>query len=90
MHDFRFQVPLVQNPNKTGLGFSNADLIQCEVDPCTEKKQALWRKTQQRYSKLPDWKLVKKFNITLGFYTATVEGSNITLVWGERSKKYYF
>ena len=54
MHDFRFQVPLVQNPNKTGLGFSNADLIQCEVDPCTEKKQALWRKTQQRYSKLPD------------------------------------
>ena len=45
-----FQVPLVQNQNKSGLGFANTEFIQCEVDSCTEKKQALWRKTQQRYN----------------------------------------
>ncbi|XP_011310393.1 angiogenic factor with G patch and FHA domains 1 isoform X2 [Fopius arisanus] len=39
-------VPLVNNTSKSGLGATNPVV---EMDPNVEKKQALWRKTKERY-----------------------------------------
>ncbi|XP_015117994.1 angiogenic factor with G patch and FHA domains 1 isoform X2 [Diachasma alloeum] len=39
-------VPLVNNTSKSGLGAASPAV---EVDPNVEKKQALWRKTRERY-----------------------------------------
>ncbi|XP_024947856.1 angiogenic factor with G patch and FHA domains 1 isoform X3 [Cephus cinctus] len=45
-------VPLRANHNKVGFGASETTTV--EVDPSTERRQAVWRKTQQRYEKIPD------------------------------------
>lgn len=47
------QVPLTNNPSKTGLG-ATSEFPTIELDSTTEKKQALWRKTQQRYKEITD------------------------------------
>ncbi|XP_076480624.1 angiogenic factor with G patch and FHA domains 1 isoform X3 [Bombus vancouverensis nearcticus] len=46
-------VPLTNNPSKTGLG-ATSEFPTIELDSTTEKKQALWRKTQQRYKEITD------------------------------------
>ncbi|XP_046436350.1 angiogenic factor with G patch and FHA domains 1 isoform X2 [Neodiprion fabricii] len=48
-------VPIVSNHNKAGLGASDAGMVpNLDSDPNTEKKQAMWKKTQQRYQEIPD------------------------------------
>ena len=47
------QVSLTNNPSKTGLGAAS-EFPTIELDSTTEKKQALWRKTQQRYKEITD------------------------------------
>ncbi|XP_066583294.1 angiogenic factor with G patch and FHA domains 1 [Prorops nasuta] len=47
-------VPLSANHNKAGLGAAEAEFSNIELDPNVEKKQALWRKTQQRYNEISD------------------------------------
>lgn len=47
------QVSLTNNPSKTGLG-ATSEFPTIELDSTTEKKQALWRKTQQRYKEISD------------------------------------
>ncbi|XP_012253134.2 angiogenic factor with G patch and FHA domains 1 isoform X1 [Athalia rosae] len=42
-------VPLVSNHNKAGLGASESELPAADKNPKTEKKKAIWKKTQQRY-----------------------------------------
>ncbi|XP_076164349.1 angiogenic factor with G patch and FHA domains 1 isoform X4 [Ptiloglossa arizonensis] len=46
-------IPMTNNPNKTGLG-ATSEFPTIELDSTTEKKQALWRKTQQRYKEITD------------------------------------
>ncbi|XP_017758221.1 PREDICTED: angiogenic factor with G patch and FHA domains 1 [Eufriesea mexicana] len=46
-------VSLTNNPSKTGLG-ATSEFPTIELDSTTEKKQALWRKTQQRYKEITD------------------------------------
>ncbi|XP_043507335.1 angiogenic factor with G patch and FHA domains 1 isoform X2 [Frieseomelitta varia] len=46
-------VSLTNNPSKTGLGAAS-EFPTIELDSTTEKKQALWRKTQQRYKEITD------------------------------------
>lgn len=46
-------VPMTNNPSKTGLGAAS-EFPTIELDSTTEKKQALWRKTQQRYKEITD------------------------------------
>ncbi|PBC34457.1 angiogenic factor with G patch and FHA domains 1 isoform X1 [Apis cerana] len=46
-------VSLTNNPSKTGLG-ATSEFPTIELDSTTEKKQALWRKTQQRYKEISD------------------------------------
>lgn len=40
---------MINNRAKKGLG--NTELPPIEVEPNIEKKQAIWRKTRQRYDK---------------------------------------
>ncbi|XP_046753869.1 angiogenic factor with G patch and FHA domains 1 isoform X2 [Diprion similis] len=48
-------VPIVSNHKKAGLGASDAGMVPTlDSDPNTEKKQAMWKKTQQRYQEIPD------------------------------------
>ncbi|XP_012285397.1 angiogenic factor with G patch and FHA domains 1 isoform X3 [Orussus abietinus] len=47
-------VQVVSNRTKTGLGASDAEISTIEISPGTEKKQALWRKTQQRYKEISE------------------------------------
>ncbi|OAD56442.1 hypothetical protein WN48_03392 [Eufriesea mexicana] len=47
------EVSLTNNPSKTGLG-ATSEFPTIELDSTTEKKQALWRKTQQRYKEITD------------------------------------
>ncbi|XP_076749530.1 angiogenic factor with G patch and FHA domains 1 isoform X2 [Xylocopa sonorina] len=46
-------VSLTNNPCKTGLG-ATSEFPTIELDSTTEKKQALWRKTQLRYKEITD------------------------------------
>ena len=46
-------VSLTNNPSKTGLG-ATSEFPTIELDSTTEKKQALWRKTQKRYKEIPN------------------------------------
>ncbi|XP_076547427.1 angiogenic factor with G patch and FHA domains 1 isoform X2 [Osmia lignaria lignaria] len=46
-------ISLKNNPSKTGLG-ATSEFPTIELDSTTEKKQALWRKTQQRYKEITD------------------------------------
>ncbi|XP_017891349.1 angiogenic factor with G patch and FHA domains 1 isoform X2 [Ceratina calcarata] len=46
-------VSMTNNPSKTGLGAAS-EFPTIELDSTTEKKQALWRKTQQRYKEIND------------------------------------
>ncbi|KAG5325206.1 AGGF1 factor, partial [Pseudoatta argentina] len=42
------------NHNKVGLGSKRTDVPNVELDSNTEKKQAVWRKTQKRYKEILD------------------------------------
>ncbi|XP_053984071.1 angiogenic factor with G patch and FHA domains 1 isoform X3 [Hylaeus volcanicus] len=46
-------IPMTNNPSRTGLG-TTSEFPTIELDSMTEKKQALWRKTQQRYKDITD------------------------------------
>ncbi|KZC06598.1 Angiogenic factor with G patch and FHA domains 1 [Dufourea novaeangliae] len=46
-------VLMTNNPSKTGLGASR-EFPTIELDSTTEKKQALWRKTQRRYKEIAE------------------------------------
>ncbi|XP_076637727.1 angiogenic factor with G patch and FHA domains 1 isoform X1 [Colletes latitarsis] len=46
-------ISVTNNPSKTGLG-APSEFPTIEVYSTTEKKQALWRKTQQRYKEITD------------------------------------
>ncbi|XP_076226466.1 angiogenic factor with G patch and FHA domains 1 isoform X4 [Nomia melanderi] len=46
-------VLMTNNPSKTGLG-ATSEFPTIELDSTTEKKQAMWRKTQQRYKEITD------------------------------------
>ncbi|XP_076379180.1 angiogenic factor with G patch and FHA domains 1 isoform X2 [Megalopta genalis] len=46
-------VLMTNNPSKTGLG-ATSEFPTIELDSTTEKKQALWRKTQRRYKEIAD------------------------------------
>ncbi|XP_078036717.1 angiogenic factor with G patch and FHA domains 1 [Augochlora pura] len=46
-------VLMTNNPSKTGLG-ATSEFLTIELDSTTEKKQALWRKTQRRYKEIAD------------------------------------
>lgn len=48
------QIPIKCVHNKAGLGMSETDVPNVEVDANVEKKQALWRKTQKRYKEIVD------------------------------------
>ncbi|KAK2581737.1 hypothetical protein KPH14_002220 [Odynerus spinipes] len=47
-------ISMSNNPNKSGLGAIEADFPPVELDSNVEKKQARWRKTQQRYNQIND------------------------------------
>lgn len=47
-------VPLISNHCKAGFGAPETDVSTIEVDPSTEKKQAVWRKAQQRFQEIQD------------------------------------
>ncbi|XP_050456396.1 angiogenic factor with G patch and FHA domains 1 isoform X1 [Cataglyphis hispanica] len=47
-------VPIKGNYNKAGIGSSEADFPSIELDSNTEKKQIMWRKTQERYKEIKD------------------------------------
>ncbi|XP_072764551.1 angiogenic factor with G patch and FHA domains 1 isoform X3 [Anoplolepis gracilipes] len=47
-------VPIKANFSKAGIGLSEADFPNIEIDSNTEKKQILWRKTQERYKEIMD------------------------------------
>jgi hypothetical protein len=46
------QVPLASRREKAGLGSSSAELPAVTDDPASERKKALWRKTQKRYQEI--------------------------------------
>jgi hypothetical protein len=46
------QVPLTSRREKAGLGSSSAELQAVTDDPASERKKALWRKTQKRYQEI--------------------------------------
>ncbi|XP_076289060.1 angiogenic factor with G patch and FHA domains 1 isoform X2 [Lasioglossum baleicum] len=46
-------VPITNNPSKTGFG-ATSEFPKIELDSTTEKKQALWRKTQRRYKEITE------------------------------------
>ncbi|XP_072764550.1 uncharacterized protein [Anoplolepis gracilipes] len=48
------EVPIKANFSKAGIGLSEADFPNIEIDSNTEKKQILWRKTQERYKEIMD------------------------------------
>lgn len=48
------QVPIKGNYNKAGIGSIEADFPSIELDSNTEKKQIMWRKTQERYKEIKD------------------------------------
>ncbi|XP_014609680.1 PREDICTED: angiogenic factor with G patch and FHA domains 1 [Polistes canadensis] len=45
-------IAISNNPNKSGFGAVEADFPKIELDSNVEKKQARWRKTQQRYNQI--------------------------------------
>ncbi|XP_018312230.1 angiogenic factor with G patch and FHA domains 1 isoform X1 [Mycetomoellerius zeteki] len=47
-------LPITCNHNKVGLGSKRTDVPNVELDSNTEKKQAVWRKTQKRYKEILD------------------------------------
>ncbi|KAL6428657.1 hypothetical protein ACFW04_007930 [Cataglyphis niger] len=47
-------VPIKGNYNKAGIGSSEVDFPNIELDSNTEKKQIMWRKTQERYKEIKD------------------------------------
>lgn len=47
-------LPIACNHNKVGLGSKRTDVPIIELDSNTEKKQAVWRKTQKRYEEIVD------------------------------------
>lgn len=48
------QVPIKGNYNKAGIGSSEVDFPNIELDFNTEKKQTMWRKAQERYKEIMD------------------------------------
>ncbi|KYM94361.1 Angiogenic factor with G patch and FHA domains 1 [Cyphomyrmex costatus] len=47
-------LPITCNHNKVGLGSKRMDIPNIELNSNMEKKQAVWRKTQQRYKEILD------------------------------------
>lgn len=52
--DIFLQVSIRGNYNKAGIGSREADFPSIELDINTEKKQTMWRKTQERYKEIVD------------------------------------
>ncbi|XP_014489188.1 PREDICTED: angiogenic factor with G patch and FHA domains 1 [Dinoponera quadriceps] len=47
-------IPIKSSHNKSGLGSSEVDFSNIEMDVNVEKKQAVWRKAQKRYKEITD------------------------------------
>lgn len=47
-----FQVQLMQNASKSGLGYKDSNPILIDENSSTKKKQEMLQKMQERYSKL--------------------------------------